>query len=88
VDGGAAKEAAKLGREALGDAADVSSRLYPLKTNSHASFTRSAAVVRREPLSRREVLSILENMYDTVLKVEQMRRDQPPREDEEAVGAW
>lgn len=67
---GAAKEAAKLGREALGDAAPT------------------AGVVRKEPLSHRQVLVILENLYDLVLEVEQLRRDQPPQNEPDAYEAW
>ncbi|KAF7982606.1 hypothetical protein HWV62_27638 [Athelia sp. TMB] len=67
---GAAKEAAKLGREVLGDAAPV------------------AGTIRKEPLTHRQVLVLLENLYDLVLEVEQHRRDQPPQEDEEACQAW
>ncbi|KAF8638932.1 hypothetical protein AX16_010407 [Volvariella volvacea WC 439] len=63
---GAAQEAAKLGREALGSAADTDN------------------LIRREPLSQRRVLVILEHLYDMVLKVESLRRDQPPPEDETA----
>ncbi|KXN86630.1 DNA topoisomerase 2-associated protein pat1 [Leucoagaricus sp. SymC.cos] len=63
-EGGAA-EAAKLGRAALGDAAD------------------SENLVRKEPLSHREVLTIVENLYDLILNVEQVKRDQPLPEEEE-----
>lgn len=31
---------------------------------------------------------ILENLYDRVLEVEQLRRDQPPQEEEEAYETW
>jgi DNA topoisomerase 2-associated protein PAT1 len=86
--GGAAKEAAKLGREALGDAAPVSIAkvfgVYP----SHTQFSQIAGVVRKEPLSHRQVLVILENLYDLVLEVEQLRRDQPPHSEEEAYQTW
>jgi len=67
---GAAKEAAKLGLETLGDAAPT------------------AGVVRKEPLTHRQVLVMLENLYDRVLEVEQLRRDQPPQEEEEAHQTW
>ncbi|KAF8892099.1 topoisomerase II-associated protein PAT1 [Infundibulicybe gibba] len=69
-NGGAAQEAAKLGREALGNAAGT------------------GAVVRRDPLTQREVLVILEQLYDLVLKVEQLRRDQPHPEDAEPSNEW
>ena len=52
---GAAKEAAKIGREALGDQAEA---------------------VEQEPLTRRECLLILEGLYDSLLKLEQLRREQ------------
>lgn len=68
---GAAKEAAKLGREALGNAADTHN------------------LVRQDPLSQRQVLTILEKLYDLILSVEQLRRDQPlPEEDEEVFLQW
>ncbi|KAF8957454.1 topoisomerase II-associated protein PAT1-domain-containing protein [Flammula alnicola] len=67
---GAAREAAKLGREALGTAADTDN------------------LVRKEPLSQRQVLVILEELYDAVLRVEQLRRDQPSPEDVEASQQW
>ncbi|KAK7030736.1 PAT1 domain-containing protein [Favolaschia claudopus] len=64
---GAAKEAAKLSRETLGNTGNV---------------------VRQEPLTRRQVLTALEAMYDLVLKVEQLRREQPQAEEEEASQQW
>ncbi|TFY51241.1 hypothetical protein EVG20_g11094 [Dentipellis fragilis] len=68
---GAAKEAAKMGAEALG-AVDPNS------------------IVRKEPLTSKETLFILEHLYDLVLNIEQLRREQPPSdsEDFEAVGIW
>ncbi|CAK5267609.1 unnamed protein product [Mycena citricolor] len=48
-----------------------------------------AGVVRQDPLTRREVLTILESLYDLVLKVEHLRREQPdPQEDEAALVRW
>ncbi|KAJ2927810.1 hypothetical protein H1R20_g9280, partial [Candolleomyces eurysporus] len=68
---GAAKEAAKLGREALGDA------------------HQTGETIMKEPLTQRETLINLEHLYDLVLQVEQLRRDQPHPEDEEEVfQAW
>ncbi|KAI6016762.1 topoisomerase II-associated protein PAT1 [Pisolithus marmoratus] len=67
---GAAREAAKIGREALGDAAGAD------------------GVVRTEPLTHRQVLVALEALYDLVLSVEQLRRDQPPEDDPLACAAW
>lgn len=49
---------------------------------------QTAGVVRKEPLSHRQVLVILENLYDLVLEVEQLRRDQPSQEEEEAYQFW
>ncbi|KAH7885857.1 topoisomerase II-associated protein PAT1 [Phlebopus sp. FC_14] len=69
---GAVREAAKLGREALGDAAG----------------TEGVAVVRKEPLTHRQVLAALEALYDLVLNIEQLRREQPLEEDNEAIAAW
>ncbi|TFK71608.1 hypothetical protein BDN72DRAFT_817099 [Pluteus cervinus] len=70
LEGGAAREAAKLGREALGSAAGTDN------------------LVKKEPLSHREVLIVLELLYDLVLQVEQLRRDQPPQGEEEALAQW
>ncbi|PFH46874.1 hypothetical protein AMATHDRAFT_153566 [Amanita thiersii Skay4041] len=64
-----AEEAAKLGRETLGNAVDT------------------ANLIRREPLSQRETLAILENLYDLVLHVEQLHRDQTSVE-EHQVTNW
>jgi DNA topoisomerase 2-associated protein PAT1 len=42
-----------------------------------------------DPLTQREVLVTLENMYDLVLNVEQLRRDQPhPEDGEEILQQW
>ncbi|KAJ7504532.1 topoisomerase II-associated protein PAT1 [Mycena galericulata] len=64
---GAAKEAAKLSRETLGNTGNV---------------------VRKDPLTHRQVLTTLEALYDLVLKVEHLRREQPPQEEEEASRQW
>ncbi|KAF8631878.1 hypothetical protein AX15_002145 [Amanita polypyramis BW_CC] len=64
------EEAAKLGREALGNAADT--------TN----------LVRKEPLTQREILSTVERIYDLVLQVEQLKRDQPMAEEEQQMDSW
>ncbi|KAJ7801901.1 topoisomerase II-associated protein PAT1 [Mycena olivaceomarginata] len=45
-------------------------------------------VVRKDPLTRRQVLTALEAMYDLVLKVEHLRREQPSQEEEEAAQHW
>ncbi|KAF7309684.1 PAT1 domain-containing protein [Mycena indigotica] len=45
-------------------------------------------VVRKDPLTHRQVLTILETLYDLVLKVEQMRRDQPLEEEGEIYERW
>jgi len=39
-------------------------------------------------MTRREVLINLENLYETVLQVEQMRRNQPPEDEPELVEEW
>ncbi|KAJ7245142.1 topoisomerase II-associated protein PAT1 [Mycena haematopus] len=64
---GAAKEAARLTHETLGNTGNV---------------------VRKDPLTRRQVLTALEAMYDLVLKVEHLRREQPSPEEEEASKHW
>ncbi|KAG7093875.1 hypothetical protein E1B28_007514 [Marasmius oreades] len=68
----AAAEAAKLGREALGE--------------QHNAETSD--LVRKDPLSRKEVLVTLEALYDLVLQLEQLKRNQAPPEDEQATAEW
>ncbi|KAI0664219.1 topoisomerase II-associated protein PAT1 [Cubamyces menziesii] len=67
---GAAREAAKIGREALGNATDAT------------------GLIRRDPLTHREALVKLEQLYDLVLDLEQRRRDQPPPEEVEEFEKW
>lgn len=45
-------------------------------------------MAHKEPLTQRQTLVLLEGLYDLVLNIEQLRRDQPPEEDEEAFAAW
>nr|GAT46776.1 predicted protein [Mycena chlorophos] len=49
---------------------------------SRETLGNGGNVVRKDPLTHRQVLTILEMLYDLVLKVEQMRRDQPADEGE------
>jgi len=65
-----AEEAAKLGRETLGDAANT--------TN----------LIRKQPLTHRETLTILEHLYDLVLQVEQLRRDRSSTQDDQQPVEW
>lgn len=45
--------------------------------------------MRREPLTNREILTIVENLYDLILGVEQVKRDQPlPDEEQERHDEW
>jgi hypothetical protein len=45
---------------------------------------------RRDPLTTKEALKILEHLYDIVLDIEQLRREQSnlDTEDTEAVNIW
>jgi len=52
------------------------------------TFSQTDNLVRKEPLTTRQTLVILEELYDTVLRVEQLRRDQPPAEDEIGSLEW
>lgn len=48
-------------------------------------------MVRKDPLTQRQTLVVLEGLYDLVLNIEQLRRDQPleeDEEDEEAFVSW
>ena len=47
-----------------------------------------SGLVRKDPLTHRETLVILEDLFDLVLSVEQERRDQPPAEEVEAFEEW
>jgi len=68
---GAAQEAAKLGREALGNAGDTD------------------GLVRKEPMSRRQILVAVESLYDVVLNTENIKRGEPSAEDtEEYAAQW
>jgi DNA topoisomerase 2-associated protein PAT1 len=40
-------------------------------------------LIRKQPLTHRETLTILESLYDLVLQVEQIRRDHSSTEDEQ-----
>jgi DNA topoisomerase 2-associated protein PAT1 len=81
---GAAKEAARIGAEALGGSADVSGAPFgtrPLLTDSKPDDT-----VHRDPLTTKEALKILEYLYDLVLDIEQLRREQSSLNPEDTVG--
>ncbi|KIL69488.1 hypothetical protein M378DRAFT_790623 [Amanita muscaria Koide BX008] len=45
-------------------------------------------LIRREPLTQRETLTILEHLYDLVLHVEQLRRDHSLAQDEQQTVEW
>lgn len=48
-----------------------------------------SGVVRKDPLTHRETLIFLEDLFDLVLNIEQQRRDQPSVEEEvEALEKW
>ncbi|KAG5221247.1 topoisomerase II [Salix suchowensis] len=70
-----AQQAKRLGQEALGQAADV--RLLSVVIQQDP-----------EPLAHREVLSMLEHLYDLVLQAEQLRRDQPLPDEQEELADW
>lgn len=42
----------------------------------------------KDPLSNREALVIIERVYDHILDLEHLRREQPSEEDEEAYAEW
>ncbi|KAF9048292.1 hypothetical protein BDZ89DRAFT_1006914 [Hymenopellis radicata] len=70
AEGGAAAEAAKLGRQALGNAADATD------------------LVRKDPLTKKEILACLEELHDLVLRVEQHKQDEPTSEEPEMHAQW
>ena len=45
-------------------------------------------LVRKQPLTHRETLTILERLYDLVLQVEQLRRDHSSTDDEQQTVEW
>ncbi|KAJ7180520.1 topoisomerase II-associated protein PAT1 [Mycena filopes] len=55
---------------------------------SRETLGNTGNVVRKDPLTHRQVLTALEAMYDLVLKVEHLRREQPPPEEEDASRQW
>ncbi|KAJ7066759.1 topoisomerase II-associated protein PAT1 [Mycena amicta] len=55
---------------------------------SREALGNGGNVVRKDPLAHRQVLAILEELYDLVLQVEQMRREQPPEEEGELYERW
>ncbi|KAG5721185.1 DNA topoisomerase 2-associated protein pat1 [Termitomyces sp. T112] len=68
---GAAQEAAKLGREALGNAGDTN------------------GLIRKQPLSHRQILVAVESLYDVVLATENIKRGEPSPEDSaEILTQW
>ncbi|KAI0741955.1 topoisomerase II-associated protein PAT1 [Daedaleopsis nitida] len=58
------------------------------KKGREALVTATDGLIRRDPLTHREVLVKLEHLYDLVLEVEQRRRDQPPPEEVEEFDQW
>lgn len=46
------------------------------------------AGIRRQALTRKQVLVAIEELYDTMLELEQMRRDIPPPTAPEQLDAW
>ena len=85
---GAAKEAAKLGREALGGAGDVR-RLDILFDcfNLDLFDVQTDNLIHKDPLSHREILVGVENLYDFVLGMETLKRNEPTSEDNEEYAA-
>ena len=54
-----------------------------------ACFQQQSGIAQKDPLTRRQVLIILESLYDLLLRVEQLRREQPPVEEgEERISEW
>ncbi|EMD39049.1 hypothetical protein CERSUDRAFT_133820 [Gelatoporia subvermispora B] len=69
------------GAGATREAANIGRRA--LRTTGDGEVT-----VRKEPLTQREALMILERLYDLVLDIEQHKREEVPTEEEEAHTAW
>jgi DNA topoisomerase 2-associated protein PAT1 len=46
------------------------------------------AGISRQPLTRKQVMYALEELYDAVLDVEQLRRDAPPPTAMEEIAVW
>ncbi len=84
---GAAREAARFGKEALGSAASVRHSTSIILTWLNPSV-QSDGLVTRDPLSHREALVLLERLYDTYYDVDHMTESPPPPEEEEARKIW
>lgn len=45
-------------------------------------------LVPQQPLTKRQILIAIEGLYDLVLSIEQLRRDQPSPDDENVIVEW
>ncbi|KAL0067146.1 DNA topoisomerase 2-associated protein pat1 [Marasmius tenuissimus] len=70
-------------------AADAAAKAAKLGREALGEHTADASeLVRKDPLTHREVLVTLETLYDLVLLLEQLKRNPAPPEDEEAIIEW
>jgi len=53
-----------------------------------ANQLNQSAGPQRQALSRKQILMALEELYDSVLELEQMRRDMPPPTAMEEIERW
>ena len=84
---GVAAEAAKFGKQALGEV-DVSPPRYSPHIVPHLENRQGTDLVRRDPLTHREALIMLERLYDLVLDLEHQKREEPAEDDEEGIIIW
>lgn len=55
---------------------------------SQVSSLQINGIIHKDPLTRKEALAKLEALYDTLLHVEQMRREQPSPDDQQKAEEW
>ncbi|KAJ3841338.1 topoisomerase II-associated protein PAT1 [Lentinula raphanica] len=75
--------------DSISKSSDAAANAARMGRETLSNGNNGEELVRMEPLTQREILVTLENMYDLVLNVEQLRRDQPmPEEGEEVLEQW
>ncbi|KZT10098.1 uncharacterized protein LAESUDRAFT_722251 [Laetiporus sulphureus 93-53] len=72
-------------RQIGADAAKQAAKIGREVLGGHTDLTQ---IVRKDPLTYRESLIIIEHVYDILMELEQISREQPPPEEEERLKAW
>jgi hypothetical protein len=58
------------------------------RPETHITCLQAEGLVQKDPLTRKEALAILEELYELVMQLEKLAREQPPTEEEEVYGDW